>query len=48
MRTDINYSVMTDEEIVSRIQAGDCPAMDFLLEKYKFLVRNKAKSFVSN
>jgi RNA polymerase sporulation-specific sigma factor len=44
LRTDINYSVMTDEEIVSRIQAGDCPAMDFLLEKYKFLVRNKAKA----
>ncbi|NLJ97142.1 MAG: sigma-70 family RNA polymerase sigma factor, partial [Clostridiales bacterium] len=35
---------MTDEEVVSMIQAGDRPAMDYLLEKYKYLVRNKAKA----
>lgn len=44
MSIDTNYSVMTDEDIVSRIQAGDRPAMDFLFEKYKYLVRNKAKA----
>lgn len=44
MRTNIKYGLMSDEEIVSRIQAGDCPAMDYLLEKYKYLVRNKAKA----
>ena len=44
MRADINYSTMIDEDIVDRIQAGDRSAMDFLFEKYKFLVRNKAKA----
>ena len=44
MRTDVNYNVMPDEDIVSRIQAGDRSAMDFLFEKYKYLVRNKARA----
>lgn len=44
MKTDMIYNVMPDEEIVSRIQAGDRPAMDYLFEKYKHLVRNKAKA----
>lgn len=44
MRTDTKYNIMTDEEIVSRIQAGDRPAMDYIFEKYKYLVRNKAKA----
>ena len=44
MRTDTNYSIMTDEDIVDKIKAGDRPAMDFLFEKYKYLVKNKAKA----
>ncbi len=44
MSIDTDYNIMTDEDIVSRIQAGDRPAMDFLFEKYKYLVRNKAKA----
>src|SRR5690554_4783580 len=44
MGADTNYSIMTDEDIVNRIQTGDRPAMDFLFEKYKYLVRNKAKA----
>lgn len=44
MRMGMDYNIMSDEDIVSRIQAGDRPAMDYLLEKYKYLVRNKAKA----
>ena len=44
MKINKKYSAMTDEEVVSMIQAGDRPAMDYLLEKYKYLVRNKAKA----
>ena len=35
---------MPDEEVVSLIQAGDNQAMDYLFEKYKHIVRNKAKA----
>jgi len=44
MKTDINYSTMPDEEIVSLVHAGDNQAMDYMFEKYKHLVRNKAKA----
>ena len=44
MKTVIMYDTLSDEEVVSRIQAGDQPAIDFLLEKYKYLVRSKAKA----
>jgi len=44
MSTVTIYDAFTDEEIVKRIQKGDQPAIDFLLEKYKFLVRSKAKA----
>ncbi len=40
----MKYEMLPDEEIVSRIQNGDQPAIDYLLEKYKHLVRNKAKA----
>jgi RNA polymerase sporulation-specific sigma factor len=39
-----NYDIMSDEDIVDRIQAGDRPAMDYLFEKYKYLARSKAKA----
>lgn len=38
------YEAMTDEELVERITAGDKQAVDFLMEKYKNLVRQKAKT----
>ncbi|MDD3173074.1 MAG: RNA polymerase sporulation sigma factor SigH [Herbinix sp.] len=38
------YDTLTDEEIVDRIQKGDQPAIDYLMEKYKHLVRSKAKA----
>ncbi|CRZ33417.1 RNA polymerase sigma-30 (SigH) subunit [Herbinix hemicellulosilytica] len=44
MKTDMKYSAMPDEEVVSLIQAGDNQAMDYLFEKYKHIVRNKAKA----
>ncbi len=44
MNTVTIYDSLNDEEIVSRIQNGDQPAIDYLLEKYKYLVRNKAKT----
>jgi RNA polymerase sporulation-specific sigma factor len=40
----MKYDMFTDEEIVNRIQQGDQPAIDYLLEKYKYLVRSKAKA----
>lgn len=45
MKAAVKYDALSDEEIVSRIQAGDQPAIDYLLEKYKYLVRSKAKAF---
>ena len=44
MKTEIIYDVLTDEEIAIKIQEGEQSAMDYLLEKYKYLVRNKAKA----
>ena len=44
MRADTNYDIMSDEDIVDRIQAGDRPAIDYLFEKYKYLARSKAKA----
>ena len=38
------YDTLSDTEIVERIRNGDQLAMDYLLEKYKYLVRNKAKA----
>ncbi len=40
----IKYESISDEEMIIRIQEGDQSAMDYLLEKYKYLVRNKAKA----
>jgi RNA polymerase sporulation-specific sigma factor len=40
----MNYDLYSDKEIIERIQNGDKTAMDYLLEKYKYLVRKKAKA----
>jgi RNA polymerase sporulation-specific sigma factor len=44
MKTLVKYDSLSDEEIVGRIQKGDKPAIDYLMEKYKYLVRSKAKA----
>ncbi len=38
------YDSLSDEEILERIKQGDQPAIDYLMEKYKYLVRSKAKA----
>ncbi len=38
------YNSLSDEEILERIKQGDQPAIDYLMEKYKYLVRSKAKA----
>lgn len=38
------YANFTDEELIHRLRDGEAPVMDYICEKYKPLVRNKAKS----
>lgn len=40
-----NYSDISDEEIIKLIKNGDTAAQDFILNKYKVLVRSKAKAY---
>lgn len=37
------YDAFTDEELIEQLRDGDSAVMDFLLEKYKYLVRKKGK-----
>lgn len=39
-----NYDIMTDEQLISRLRSGESEITDFLMDKYKFLVRKKAKA----
>lgn len=38
------YYMLTDEQIICRIKEGDQGAVDFLMDKYKDIVRKKAKA----
>lgn len=38
------YVQFTDEELIHRLRDGETPVMDYICEKYKPLVRSKAKS----
>ena len=38
-----DYTEYTDEELVELLRQGDTDVMDYLLEKYKFIVRQKAR-----
>lgn len=38
------YEEMTDEELIDQLREGDRQVMDYICDKYKNLVRNKAKS----
>ena len=40
-----DYTTLTDEEVVLLAQQGDSGAIDYTLEKYKNLVRSKARSY---
>jgi len=38
------YITVTDEELICRLREGEATITDYIMEKYKYLVRNKAKS----
>lgn len=40
----LDYSNFTDEELILRLRDGETTVTDFIMEKYKNLVRSKAKS----
>ena len=40
-----DYSQYSDELIIQRIKAGDQDAMEYLMDKYKHIVRKKANAF---
>ncbi|MEF9840428.1 MAG: sigma-70 family RNA polymerase sigma factor, partial [Lachnospiraceae bacterium] len=39
-----NYNQLTDEQLIVELRAGDGAIMDFIMDKYKNLVRKKAKA----
>lgn len=39
-----DYEQYTDDELIDRLRRGEGPIMDYLFDKYKNLVRSKAKS----
>lgn len=39
-----HYEEATDEELLCRLRDGETAIMDFLMEKYKYLVKNKART----
>ena len=38
------YSIYSDEELIQRLRAGETGIADYLIEKYKYLVRRKARA----
>lgn len=40
----LEYANLRDEEIIEQVRKGDSPGVDFLMEKYKNLVRKKARA----
>ena len=45
---DEKYAEMTDNEIIVLIRQKDHDAMEYLLEKYKNVVRKKAKNHITS
>ncbi len=39
-----DYGSITDEELIRRLRGGECEIMDFIMEKYKSMVKKKAKA----
>ena len=44
MDTKNDYAQSSDEELILRLREGESPVTDFIMDKYKNLVRSKAKS----
>ena len=42
------YNEMTDEALIERLRAGESAIADYLMEKYKGLVRKKGPCHVSD
>lgn len=38
-----DYKTMTDEQLIRRLRAGEREITDYIMDKYKYLVRKKAK-----
>ena len=38
------YNLLTDEELICRLREGHEDTRDFLMEKYKHLVRKRARA----
>ena len=38
------YDTMTDEQLISKLHEGESAITDYLMDKYKYLVRKKAKA----
>ncbi len=39
-----NYDKLPDEQLIKNLRAGDTEIMDYIIDKYKFMVRKKAKA----
>ena len=39
-----NYVTMTDEQLIQNLRAGETGITDFIMDKYKYLVKKKAKA----
>lgn len=39
-----NYEKLPDEQLIKNLRAGDTDIMDYIIDKYKFMVRKKAKA----
>lgn len=44
VKQNASYEESTDEELIHRLRDGESPIMDYICDKYKNLVRSKAKS----
>ena len=43
-----DYGKMTDEQLICNLRAGEQEITDYVMDKYKFLVKKKAKRDVSS
>ena len=39
-----NYELMTDEQLIRKLRNGESAITDYIMNKYKYLVRRKAKA----
>ncbi len=39
-----SYDTMTDEQLIQKLRAGESTVTDYIMNKYKYLVRRKAKA----